>query len=209
MDTIKECFNKILCGSKSESSLAARKVRKLLYSSHNNQYKYKDIKNLINNASDEYVKISEEWRQENFIVAISVIYYLHDEEKQLDFLFPWFFQLLQHPNGIIRYAAVRMISNEIGPLTVHIRFSNHVPGYFGKLTSKQADSILNSLFVSLNVLLNALWRPKYKKYKYINSLPVSPYKSVQMVLVDLEESCGRKYVNHLPKQSLNNNIGIA
>ena len=197
INTFKECFDIILSGNKDDSYLAARRIRKLLYSSQGGKDKFQDIKNLINDAPREYAKISEDWRQEDFVVAVSVIYYLHDREEQPDFLFSWFFQLLQHSNGVIRYAVVRMISNEIGPLTVHIRFPGHKSILGDKLKQEQADSILYSLFVSLNGLLVALYQPKYKRYKYIDSLPVSPYKSVQMVLAELEESCGQKYLDHL------------
>ncbi|MFH1111663.1 MAG: hypothetical protein V1712_01170 [Patescibacteria group bacterium] len=194
MNTFKECFDIILHGNKSDSRLAARRVRKLLYSSQTGRDKYEDIKNLINDAPNEYAKIYEEWRQENFIVAVSVLYYLHNREEEPDFLFPWFFKLLQHPNGVIRYAAVRMFSHEIGPLTVHIRFPENKSGYGAKLKSEQAESILSSLFISLYKLLSILWQPKYKRYKYINSLPTSSYKSVQMILAELEECCGQKYI---------------
>jgi len=200
-----------LHGEKSDSRLAARKVRKLLYSSTGtyNREKFIDIANLIKNAPGEYEKISEGWRQENFVLAVSVIYYMHDREDQPDFLFPWLFQLLEHPNGVIRYASVRMLSHEIGPLTVHIRFPNHKPGYFGKLTPEQADTILHSLFINLNELMGTLWQSKYRRYKYIDSLPASPYKSVQMVLAELEESCGHKYIDHFIGRYFNDNIGIA
>ncbi len=210
-NTIKECFDTILHGNKSDSRLAARRVRQLLYSSTgtDNRKKFIDIANLIKNAPREYEKISEEWRQENFVTAVSVIYYMHDREEQPDFLFSWLFKLLQHPNGIIRYASVRMLSNEIGPLTVHIRFPEHKPGYFGKLTQEQADTILRSLFISLNQLLSTVWQSKYKRYKYIDSLPASLYKSVQMVLAELEESCGHKYMNRLTGRFVGNNVGIA
>lgn len=189
MDSIKECFETILGGNKDDSRLAARMVRKLLYSSRSNRNEFEDIKSIINNASREYDKISEDWRQENFVTAISVIYYLHDREEHPDFLFSWLFQLLQHSNGVIRYAAVRMFVNEFGPLTVYIR----IHGYKSdRLKPEQADNILHALFLSLNELLDILWEPKYKKYKYINSLPPSPYKSVQMVLAELEELCRRE-----------------
>ena len=200
MNTLKECFDTILSGNKSDSRLAARKVRKLLYSSRGSRDEFIDIKNVINGALGEYAKISEEWRQENFVVAVSVIYYLHDKEEQPDFLFPWLFQLLQHPNGVIRYASVRMLSNEIGPFTVHLRFPGDKLILGDRLKPEQADSILYSLFVSLNGLLSVLWQPKYKRYKYIDSLPASPYKSVQMVLAELEESCGKKYIDRLVGQ---------
>lgn len=197
MKTFIELFSIILIGDKEASRQAAREVRKLVYSSSD---QYKDIKSIIENAPAEYQKIIDDWRQENFVMAISVMYFLHGEEKQPDFLFPWLFHLIQHPNGYIRHAAVRMLQNEIGPLTVHIRCPGHEPGYFGKLTSEQSDFILHALFVNLNILSSILRKPEYKKYKYIDSLPVSPYKSVQMVLADLEDYCGEEYLDRLINQ---------
>lgn len=197
MNTLKECFDIILRGDKNDSHLAARRVRKLLYRSQSSRDKFEDIKNLINSASGEYAKISEEWRQENFVMAISVIYFLHDRENEPDFLFPWLFELIQHKNGYIRHATVKMICHEIGPLTYHIRFPGDKSIIRERLKSEQADRILYSLFVSLNGLLSVLWQPKYKRYKYIDSLPASPYKSVQMVLAELEDSCGKKYIDRL------------
>ena len=181
-------------GSKEESRQTARRVGKLVYSSPaEGQEKYTEIVALIKTAQEDYARISEDWRQENFVMAISVMYFLHDKEDQPDFIFPWLFQLLQHQNGYIRYAAVKMISHEIGPLTVHIRFPGDRPILGDKLKPDQADKILHSLFMSLNGLLSVLWQPKYKRYKYIDSLPASPYKSVQMVLTELKESCDRNH----------------
>ncbi|HCC49696.1 MAG: hypothetical protein A2445_01490 [Candidatus Jacksonbacteria bacterium RIFOXYC2_FULL_44_29] len=197
--TIKECFETILSADKNDSHLAARRVSKLLYSAQCGRDEYQDIKNLVNDAPREYDKIVEEWRQEDFVVSISVIYYLHDKEAQPDFLFPWLFQLLQHSNGVIRYAAVRMICNEIGPLTVHIRFPGDKFILKGMLKSEQADSILYSLFVYLNGLLIALWQPKYKRYKYVDSLPASKYKSAQMVFARMREDCGADYISRFSR----------
>lgn len=198
MNTIKECFNTILCGNRQDSRLAARQVKKLLYNLQD-QDKFKDIKNIINNASSEYDKISENWRQENFVIAISVIYFLHDHKKQPDFLFSWLFYLLQHENGYIRHAAVRMLKNELSPLTVYIRFPKYKPESCDP-TPEQTNDILYSLFLYLDDLSAFLWLPKYKRYKYINSLPIGPYKSTQMVLAYLEELCGRKFLDRLVRQ---------
>src|SRR3989338_844370 len=197
MNTIKECFDTILRGNEEKSRLAARGVRKIVYSSSaSGREKYEEIADVVRTAPENYMRISEDWRQENFVMAVSVIYFLHDRENQPDFLFSCLFQLLQHSNGYIRHAAVKMISHEIGPLTYHLRFPGEKSS-FHKFTSKDADMILHSLFVSLNGLLATLWQQKYKRYKYINFLPPSPYKSVQMVLAELEESCGKKYIDHL------------
>jgi hypothetical protein len=96
---------------------------------------------------------------------------------------------------VIRYAAVKMLGHEIWPLTVHIRFSNKKSILYHELKPEEADKILYSLFRNLNILLTVLWQPKYKKYKYVSSLPASPYKSAQMVLAELEESCGQSTIN--------------
>ncbi|MFH1170299.1 MAG: hypothetical protein V1704_01945 [Candidatus Vogelbacteria bacterium] len=60
MDTLKECFKIILTGDREVSRLAAREVRKLVYSSRSGRDEFDDIKNLINTAFDGYVKISED-----------------------------------------------------------------------------------------------------------------------------------------------------
>ena len=62
MNTLKECFDTILRGNEDDSRLAARRVRKLLYSSQGGGDKYNNIKNLTDDAPQEYAKISEDWR---------------------------------------------------------------------------------------------------------------------------------------------------
>ncbi|MBP7795885.1 MAG: hypothetical protein KA059_03815 [Elusimicrobiales bacterium] len=121
MNSIKECFEIILNGNSENCRLASLAVRKVLYRTDNDRKKYEEIQEQINLAPENYKRINEEWRQVNFVKAISVIYFLHELDKGSDLCFPWFFQLLENKNGIIRYAAVRMILHELGPLTVHIR----------------------------------------------------------------------------------------
>lgn len=197
--TFIEFFNTILTGNKDDSRNAARGVRKLLYSSSDGG-KYDDLKKIIGKAPDEYRKIKEEWRQESFVVAVSVLYFLHNKENQPDFLFPWLFHLLQHKNGNIRQSAVRMIEHELGPLTVHIRCPDYKQS---KLKSEQSDFILLNLFITLNKLLTDLWKPVYKKFKYVDSLPTCPYKSIQMILGEMEDDCGEEYMKQLKTDALN------
>lgn len=196
MTTFSELFNTILTADKNASRSAAREVRKFLYSSRSRDAGLREIGRIITNAPKEYENISEDWRQENFVMSVAVIYFLHNHKKEPDFLFPWILKLLQHSNGNIRYAAVRMIDHETGSLTFHVRFPRE-RRLVGELNPEHADKILFSLYKSLNDLSSALWKPSYKKYKYIDSLPSSPYKSIQMALADLEYDCGDEYINHL------------
>jgi len=191
--TFIELFDIILNENKDNSRKAARAVRKLLYSS-NDGGKYSDIKLIIEEAPEKYTNIKEDWREENFVMAVSVLYYLHDRESQPDFLFPWLFYLLKHQNGNIRHASARMLENELGPLTVHIRCLDYKQN---KSKSEQSDFILLNLFIGLNKLLTDVWKPKYEKYKYISSLPTSPYKTIQMLLSSMEDDCGKMYMKQL------------
>ncbi len=199
MKTFIECFNIILSGDREASRKAAREVRKILYSSHGGG-KFEVISSIIENAPKEYEKIVEDWRQENFVMAVSILYFLHNKESHLDFLFPWLYHLIQDPNGNIRQSAVRMFEHELGPLTYHIRFPNEKSSHIHELSPEQADLILFGMFVNLMRLINYLWKPAYKRYKYISSLPSGPYKSVQMVLGHLEEDCGKKYMTRLEQR---------
>ena len=63
-----------------------------------------------------------------------------------------------------------------------------------ELFSAIADRILFELFANLNNLAVDSWKPTYKKYKYISSLPSGPYKSIQMVLSSIENDCGKDYM---------------
>src|SRR3989344_9158181 len=178
MNTIKECFDTILRGNKEKSRLAARRVRKLVYSSSaSGREKYGEIAALVRTAPENYLRITEDWRQENFVMAISVIYFLHNRENQPNFLFPWLFQLLQHKNGNIRHSAVRMIEHELGALTYHIRFPGEKSSLH-KFSSKQADQIIFGLRTNLNNLMASSWKNSYKKFKYIDRLPSGTYKSI-------------------------------
>ena len=199
MKIVTECFNTILSGDREASRNAARQVRKLLYSSKVGG-QYKVIASIIENAPNEYGNIVEDWRRENFVVAVSVLYFLHDRESEPDFLFSWLGHLIQNPNGNIRQSAVRMFEHELGPLTYHIRFPNEKPSYFHKFSPKQADLILFEMWANLMSLLRYLWKPAYKKHKYISSLPTGPFKSIQMVLGRMEEDCGEKYIARLEKR---------
>lgn len=193
MKSFNELFETILSGDKEASRMAAREVRKLVYSSHAG--KYDEIKSIVNNASEEYRKITDDFRQENFVMAVSVMYFLHDRENEPDFLFPWLFHLLKHPNGYIRHASVHMLGHELGPLTVHLRCPES--NYSHKFSHAEADQILSDMFIALISMANNFWEPKYKKYKYISSLPIGPYKSIQMVISELEEDCGEQFMAKL------------
>ncbi len=199
MKTFSELFNIILTANRDESRKASREVRKLLYSRKDDDVaKYDEIKKIIQNAPDEYVKIKELFRQENFVMAISVIYFLHDKESEPDFLFPWFFELIKHENGYIRYAVFRMFSNEFGPLTYHIRCKGEKASFF-ELSPETADHIIYKVFGGLNNMAQFLFKPQYKKYKYIDSLPTSPYKTVQQILAELRDDCGEEYIRRFYK----------
>ncbi|MFA6514786.1 MAG: hypothetical protein WCT42_00785 [Candidatus Paceibacterota bacterium] len=134
-------------------------------------------------------------------MAVSAIYFLHDRESEPDFLFPWLFYLVQHDNGNIRQSAVRMFRNELGPLTVHIRCPEY-NNSSNKILNKKRDEILFYMYDELDFLLCKFYKPIYKKYKYVSSLPTGPYKSIQLVIGKLGFDCGDDYLKKLKEKLL-------
>ncbi len=197
MDSIKNLFKIILEGDKNGSRSASRGVRKFLYSSRGDNQKYKDIVNELSKVQENYEKIKGTWRLENYVVAISVIYYLRDKKSRPDFLFSWFYKLLLHENGTIRYAAVRMFDTEFGPLTVHVRFPDRKEFAGDYKDIIRNDSIILEVYNRLFDLSESLLKPAYKRHKYLDSLPVGAYKSVQMVIANLLDLCGEDYIINL------------
>lgn len=179
------------------STAAAREVRKFLYSSRGDNQKHKDIVNELSKVQENYENIAETWRLENYVVAISVIYFLRDDKLRPDFLFSWFYKLLLHENGVIRYAAVRMFDTEFGPLTVHVRFPDEKYSKREYLECVRNDSIIYEVYNRLFDLSESLFKPAYKRYKYLASLPVGAYKSVQMTIANLLDLCGEDYISGL------------
>jgi|SRR3989344_5018695 len=199
MQTFTDLFKIILEGNRESSRNAARDVRKLLYRATNGREKYNGMKKIINNAPEIYRKITEDWRQENFVMAVSVMYFLHDRESEQDFLFPWLFYLIQDNNGNIRHSVVRMFRNELGPLTVHLRHPEN--GFSSsKIINEKRDRILFDMYNELVFLAHKFHKPIYNKYKYIASIPTGQYKSIQLILAELEDDCGEKCINKFKKK---------
>ncbi len=116
---LKEAYQKILYGTESEAKKAWQGMRKLVYSGGNG--KYDEIKKELEKVKENYKNIVEDWRREFYISSISIMYFLHHKESNPNFFLPFLLGLLENENGKIRYCAYKMISNDLGPLTVHLR----------------------------------------------------------------------------------------
>ena len=120
---------------------------------------------------------------------------MRNNMKSPEPLYNWIFELLHNKNGHIRFAAFRMIRNDLGLLTAHIRHSN--TEFERTIESDRADNILLSLYINLNDIAVSLSKPSYKKYKYVELLPVGPYKTIRMIIAELEDNCGKAYMKQL------------
>jgi hypothetical protein len=56
------------------------------------------------------------------------------------------------------------------------------------------------MYKELQFLLSKFYKPIYKKYKYISSIPTGQYKSIQLILAELEFDCGKEYINKLKER---------
>ena len=194
-NTFADLFKTILTADKEASRKAAREVRKKVYAADDGN-KYEMIASIVAMAPEGYRAIKEDWRQENFVVAISVMYFLATKDDHPDFLFPWLFELILHKHGNIRQAAIRMFEIELGPLTYHIRIPAKQSSSL-EVSPEQADHILFAFYGTIQHLMAEFWKPEYKRYKYISSLPTGVYKSLQLLLSRLEDLCGKEYLKKL------------
>lgn len=199
-NSLSELFKTILTANKILSRKAARDVRKMVNVVGEGD-EYEMVSLIVAMAPEGYKQIKEDWRQENFVMAISSMYPLGRKNKQPDFLFPWLFELMQHKNGNIRQAAIRMFEVELESLTQHIHFLDKESNIL-EVSYQEVDDILFSLYVSINDLMADHWKPEYKRYKYISSLPVGVYKSFQLLLCTLEELCGKEYLEQLQARQI-------
>jgi hypothetical protein len=181
--TIKEAIEIILHGNELEAKKVSKTMRKLVY--FGDSGKYEEIKEVIEDVLKVYPTIQEEWRREIYISAISIMYFLHDKyDKKPDYFFPLLLSLLENPNGTIRYCAYKMLVHDLGPLTVHLRIPDYEKSELDKYI---AISILSKLHKDLMILHDKYFDKKYKKYKYVQDLPASTYKTVEMALYELDD----------------------
>ncbi|NCS32714.1 plasmid pRiA4b ORF-3 family protein [bacterium] len=190
---LEELFHSILNDPKEDSRVASLAVRKYLYNSQEGVEKFKEIKKVLDTAPAVYAKITDDFRKEYFVRAVSTLYFLHDLENESDFLFPWLFELIQNPNGNIRYAAVRMFVTTLGPLTYFRRFPDHHKTEENSVIKAKAlkpektEQILIALTLRLWEIANDTRKLAYKKVRYVQDLPSSIHKSVQLVIATIED----------------------
>ncbi len=89
------------------------------------------------------------------------MYFLHHKESNPNFFLPFLLGLLENENGKIRYCAYKMISNDLGPLTVHLR---HPGSTSDKISVEKAEEVLFAIHSALEYLIQKHYDKKYKKY---------------------------------------------
>ncbi len=107
--------------------------------------------------------------------------------ENFDVFAKFFLRYIQHPSGKIRQAIIKAVDYLIFDLTLGIDGN-----YYHEEKSKEEikkiadrDKIRFGLFVTIiERLEEKYYEPKFKRYKYISSLPVGVYKSLQILIVE-------------------------
>ena len=90
---------------------------------------------------------------------------------------------IQHPSGKIRRAIVRVTDYLISDIKLDLKLD-----FKEKISLKEKEKIkknknrFGSFVEAVEKLLEKYWQPKFNRYKYISSLPVGVYKSLQQLL---------------------------
>lgn len=107
--------------------------------------------------------------------------------ENFDVFARFFLRYIQHPSGKVRQAIIRAVDYLIFDLTLDMNRN-----YQHKGKSKEAlkkiiarDRMRFGLFViTTERLEEEYYEPKFKRYKYISSLPAGVYKSLQILMME-------------------------
>ncbi len=138
-------------------------------------------------------------------------------EDNLKFFTDFVLKTIQHPSGKVRQAIISAYSNLnwdiYNALEENFERKNENQKELKKIYAQNRKTFFN--FVDkLYEIAGKHHEPKFKKYKYINKLPVGVYKSIQKLIYeevfrsDLAEICYRKYFFKRDKVELAENKAL-
>lgn len=112
---------------------------------------------------------------------------------------------IQHPSGKIRQAIIHItdvLVLDLRDLPNSRRGQAEKRDAEGEVRELMSLQRFGSLVMSVEALLNRYDEPKYKQYKYVSSMPVGIYKSLQILLT--EKLLPSEYYQHLYDEYLRN-----
>jgi len=108
-------------------------------------------------------------------------------EAWADFLLP----NIDHPAGHIRQATIHAIEYLVTDLRMDLKFDrtrvdneNLEKAEYIKIVQKNRARFGNFV-MEIEALIDHYYQPKFKKHKYVSSLPPGPYKSLQMLITEI------------------------
>lgn len=180
--TIKDIIQKIEKGDKREQKAAKNELEQFWEQNKGDKKTTKIFLKEMEKGIKNFDAIKNVDNQVAFVFALKWFLLAADpsyiEDRWPD-LKNFVLKMLQHKSGRVRYAMVRITFY----LTISLRLFN-LDG--GKLSPKQKKMIAKhrllfcELVEEVEQLIEKYFEPKFRKYKYIQSLPPSIYKSLQM-----------------------------
>jgi len=108
-------------------------------------------------------------------------------ETWADFLLP----IIEHPDGKIRQAAIHAIEYLISDIRVDLHFDrdrvdnqNLKKAEFIKIVKKN-QARFGNFVMEIEALTDHYCEPRFKKYKFVSSLPPGPYKSLNKLITEV------------------------
>lgn len=111
---------------------------------------------------------------------------------------------IQHPSGKIRQAIIHITDVLVTSLDVYVFHKNETKTEEEKRMIRETINLqrFGRLVMSVEDLVQHYYEPKYKRYKYVSSMPIGIYKSLQILIT--EKLLPSEHYENLYKEFLHN-----
>jgi len=173
---LEKYIHTIKTGNKEEAKEAQKQIEKYW---HDRKKDKKDFCVFLDEIR-KFEQIKDIDCQVKFIGALKWAFWAIGEENFKEFS-EFILKYIQHPSGKIRQAIINACSPLVFKITLKIKFEDEKGSTKGK--TKKEDLMRFGRFVDEVIrLIEKYFEPKYRRYKYVSSLPPGVYKSLQKLI---------------------------
>lgn len=174
-NTLTQLIQIIKTGSRAEVKIAQKQVEKIWhsYDFEDREKQGNDFKVFLDELKN-FDSIKDIDHQAYFINILKWPLWSMKNEY-FDIWAEFFLRLIQHPSGKIRQAVISAMDYLIINITPDINYQD-------KITYEKNINYFCNLVYSVEILLSKYDEPRFGRYKYISSLPISVFKSLQILI---------------------------
>lgn len=189
-EQIKNLIEVVKTGRPEEVKIAQKKIEKIWrsYSFKEEDRKKRKLDfNIFLEELENFDKICDDNHKAYFIYTTKLVVWF-DSKGDFEKWAKFFIKEIQNPSGKVRQAVVRTANYLISSLKTDFN-SFHLNNKLSKEDKERIVahdiSLYGHFVLEVQDLLDRYYEPKFNRYKYISSLPIGIYKSLNLLMVEI------------------------